>query len=405
MTRESYEVIVAGAGPAGVAVAARLASQSKNRSLLVLERYSFPRAKPCGGALTGHMEPVMRELGLELRVPRVPCEDAIVRYGSLERSVRMGQAVQVIRREEFDEDLVQQVRALGVEVIEGEGLVRYEHVKGGVLVHTSKGRTLFTKVLVGADGAASKVRKQILKKQKAIPHRLFTCEIDLPRPESLKTTMTYDFTLMSRGLRGYLWVFPAPHDRINVGLMHYPASDQVLGGRELTELLREGLAHYDIELPKSGVRGWPVWGYHPKTAISEAHVLAVGDAAGIDGLTGEGISVAMEQALVAANEIEQALDQDSFSFSSYRRRMRKATVGRELALDRVLALMLYNKSRWWKEWLALILLDRKVLQLYAGRVDGTEILADRKWSLGWAYLGHFFKRRRRLKELAKHASA
>jgi flavin-dependent dehydrogenase len=349
------------------------------------------------------MEPVMDKLGLLMRVPCVPCDDAIVRFGSLERTVKMGKAVQVIRREEFDEDLVKQVRELGVEVIEEEGLVRYEHANNGVIVHTSKGRQLFAKVLVGADGAASKVRKQILKNEKSIPHRLFKCEVNVPRPESLKQTMTYDFTLMSKGLRGYLWVFPAPNNRVNVGLMHYPAPDQVLGGRELTELLREGLAHYDIELPKTGVRGWPVWGYHPKAAISEAHVLTVGDAAGIDGLTGEGIAVAMEQAVVAGELIETALHDESFAFSTYRRRMRKATVGRELALDRLLALMLYSRSKWWQEWLALILLDSKVLQLYAGRVDGTEILADQKWSLGWAYLAHFFKRGRRLKELRKHS--
>ncbi len=401
----SYEVLVAGAGPAGVAVAAGLVKQGRANSILVIDRYSFPRPKPCGGALTGHMEPAMEKLGLALRVPAVACEDAVVRFGSLERRVEMGKAVQVIRREDFDEDLVLQVRELGVEVVEGEGLVRYEHREGGVVVHTSKGREIFAKILVGADGAASKVRKQILNNPKAIPHRLFKCEVNVPRPENLKTTMTYDFTLMNKGLRGYLWVFPAPHDRVNVGLMHYPAKDQTLGGRELTELLREGLSHYNIDLPKSGVRGWPVWGYHPKAEISEAHVLTVGDAAGIDGLTGEGIAIAMEQAIVAVEQIEEALSTESYSFAKYRRRMRKATVGRELALDRILALMLYSKRRWWREWLALILLDAKVLQLYAGRVDGTAILADQKWSLGWAYLGHFFKRRRRLKELQKHVSS
>jgi geranylgeranyl reductase family protein len=398
-----YEVIVVGAGPAGVAVAARLAQQGRADKVLVIDRYTFPRDKPCGGALTGHMEPVMKTLGLELRVPNVPCTDAVVRFGSLERSVQMGKSVDVIRRMEFDADLVEQARELGVQIVEGEGLVRYESTEEGVIVHTSKGRQLHTRVLVGADGAASKVRKQILHKEKAIPHRLFMCEIDVPRPASLKQTMTYDFSLMSRGLRGYLWVFPAPDGRVNVGLMHYPAPDKVLGGRELTELLREGLKRYDIELPKTGVRGWPVWGYHPKAAISEARVLTVGDAAGIDGLTGEGIAVAMEQAVVAGDAIDEALRTESFAFSDYRKRMRRAVVGRELALDRLLALMLYSKQKWWREWLALILLDNKILKLYAGRVDGTEILADQKWSLLWAYLKHFFKRRRRLKQLREHA--
>lgn len=399
-----YEVIVAGAGPAGVAMAARLAQQGRADKVLVLDRYRFPRDKPCGGGLTGHMEPVMKALGLSVRVPNVPCEDAVVRFGSLERTVRMGKSVDVVRRSEFDADLVTQARELGVQIVEEEGLLRYEHDDEGVIVHTSKGRSLHARVLVGADGAASKVRKQILHNEKAIPHRLFMCEMDLPRPEHLKRTMTYDFSLMSRGLRGYLWVFPAPDDRINVGLMHYPAPDQLLGGSALKKLLCEGLKPYGIELPERGVRGWPVWGYHPKTAISEPHVVTIGDAAGIDGLTGEGIAVAMEQAVVAGDAIDEALTSGNFAFAKYRKRMRKATVGRELALDRLLALMLYSKKRWWREWLALILLDSKILKLYAGRVDGTEILADQKWSLLWAYLGHFFKRGRRLKQLSEQSS-
>lgn len=385
-------------------MAAVLAGQGRTEKVLVLDRYTFPRDKPCGGGLTGHMEPVMKALGLKLRVPHVPCDEAVVRFGSLERSVRMGKPVDVIRRAEFDADLVEQARELGVQIVEGEGLVRYEHADDGVIVHTSKGRSLHTRVLVGADGAASKVRKQILQSEKAIPHRLFMCEVNVPRPSHLKHTMTYDFSLMSRGLRGYLWVFPAPDDRVNVGLMHYPAPDNILGGRELTELLREGLKVYDIELPERGVRGWPVWGYHPKAPISEAHVLTIGDAAGIDGLTGEGIAVAMEQAVVAGDVINEALQSERFDFSDYRKRMRKAVVGRELALDRLLSIMLYSKKKWWPEWLALILLDNKVLELYAGRVDGTEILADQKWSLCWAYCGHLFKRARRLKELREHAT-
>ena len=392
-----------GAGPAGVAVAVRLAQQGRADKVLVLERYSFPRDKPCGGALTGHMGPAMKTLGLKLRVPHVPCYDAVVRFGSLESSVRMGKSVDVIRRAEFDEDMVKQARELGVQIVESEGLVRYEHTSGGVIVHTSKGRALHARVLVGADGAASRVRKQILGHKKAIPHRLFMCEIDLPRPAHLRHTMTYDFTLMSRGLRGYLWVFPAPGNRVNVGLMHYPAPDNILGGSALTELLREGLKDHDIELPERGVRGWPVWGYHPKASISQAHVLTIGDAAGIDGLTGEGIAVALEQAVVAGDVIDEALRSERFEFLDYRKRMRRAVVGRELALDRWLAIMLYSKKKWWPEWLALILLDHEILSLYAGRVDGTKILANHKWSLGWAYCKHFFKRGRRLKELREHA--
>lgn len=394
-------MIIAGAGPAGIAVAARLAQHGHGNEILVLDRYHFPRDKPCGGGLTGHMDPVMETLGLRLRVPHVACPDAVVRFGDFERRIAMGKSVDVIRRSEFDADLVQQARELGVQVIEGEGVSAYQTSDDAVLVTTSSGRELRCQVLVGADGAASRVRKQILNNKKATPHRLFMCEMTVPAPEHLRSCMTYDFSLMSRGLRGYLWLFPAPDDRLNVGLMHYPDPANPLSGRALTDLLRDGLEPYGVELPGSGVRGWPVWGYHPKTPISEERVVTVGDAAGIDGLTGEGIAVAMEQAVVAGDAIDQALRVGNYSFGDYRKRIRRATVGRELALDRWLARLIYG-SRHWQDWLSLVLLDDKVLDMYARRVDGTEVLADQKGRLYAALWRHSLQRRSRLKQLDRH---
>lgn len=45
-----YDVIIVGAGPAGGAAAYHLAK--KGRSVLVLEKASLPRYKPCGGGVS-----------------------------------------------------------------------------------------------------------------------------------------------------------------------------------------------------------------------------------------------------------------------------------------------------------------------------------------------------------------
>ncbi len=310
-----------------------------------------------------------------------------MKYGKYERRIEMGHRVQVIRRLDFDADLVAQARERGIEVIEGEGIVSYETNSQSVVVRTTEGRELVTKVLVGADGAASVVRKQILHNKKETPHRLFMMELQVPMPQGYESTMIYDFTMMNRGLKGYIWLFPAPGNRLNVGIMHYPAKKSNLSGRELSAMLREGLAPFGVQLPKKGVRGWPVWGYHPRATISEERVLTVGDAAGIDGLTGEGIAVAMEQAIVAGDVIHQALTTEKYSFSSYRKKIRKAIVGQELSLDRWLSKLVYG-SKQWRDWLALVLLDEKVVEMYARRVDGTEVLAHQKLKLYGALIRH-----------------
>ncbi len=383
-----YDVIIAGAGPAGAATAARLVQRrGRPERVLVLDRYRFPRDKPCGGGLTGHADQVMAELDLALDVPHWPSPTARVRFGRFERTVTLGSPVNVVRREEYDASLVMQVRARGVEVVEGEGVVEIASGQDAVRVKTSRGRELSADVLVGADGAPSVVRKHLIG-DKAIPHRLFKMELDLPGGAEVDPSMVYDFTPMHRGLRGYLWIFPVPGRRLNVGLMHYPASRK--GGRELTGMLREGLADHGIELPARGARGWPVWGFHPRARVSAPRILTVGDAAGIDALTGEGIAVAMEQAVVAGDMIDEAFSRRNFAFRGYRRRLCRAVVGRELELDRWLARLLYG-SRWWRDWLSLVLYDPDVLEMYAARVAGTEVLADQKLRLYGALARHVAK--------------
>ncbi len=395
----AYDVIIAGAGPAGAAMAMRLSRERPADRVLVLERYSFPRDKPCGGGLTGHIDRALAETGLKLEVPAFPARNARVRYGGFERLVALDKPVQVIRREEFDASLVDQVRRRGITVVEEEGVQDFAVRSDGVTVRTSRGRELEAAVLVGCDGAASVVRRHLLDNEKATPHRLWKLEMALPLERATPCrdgAMLYDFSLMRRGLRGYLWVFPVPGDRVNVGLMHYPA--ERLTGPALIDLLREGLAEHGIELPAKGTHGWPAWGYHPSKRIAGPRLLAVGDAAGIDGLTGEGIAVAMEQALVAGDCIDEAFRTGDFGFAGYRRRIRRATVGRELALDRWLARLLYG-GRHWQRWLSLVLYDPQVIEMYAARVDGSQILADQKLRLYGALFRHLLRSRSRRRAL------
>lgn len=414
------DVIVVGAGPAGAAVAARLVQQGV-RDVLVLDRYSFPREKPCGGGLTGHADEALAALDLVLDVPHVPAPEARVRFGGFTRTVRMGRPVNIIRREDFDASLVAQVRGKGVEVVENEGVEALAVEADRVTVTTSRGRTLAAQVVVGADGAASVVRKHLTGNAKELPHRLFKAELTVPAGTWPGNVMLYDFTPMLRGVRGYLWVFPvdpiaslsapplAPlavspaagsaYRRVNVGIMHYPAFR--VGGPALIEALGAGLAEVGITLPAKAAHGWPVWGYQPRGPVSAPRLLTVGDAAGIDALTGEGIAVAMEQAVIAGDTIARGLGTGDLGFPRYRRDLRRAVVGRELSLDRWLARLLYQSGERWRPWMSLVLFDPDVLEMYAARVSGSEVLADQKPRLFRALARHLAKypsRRRQLRE-------
>ena len=214
----------------------------------------------------------------------------------------LGRPVRVIRRDDFDASLVAQARDLGIEVRERTPLAGFTVDGDGVDIGVGQGdgaqagtTRLRARVLVGAEGVGSRVRKHLNGESDGTPIRLFRLEVPA-RGAWRSDAMLYDFSPMTDGLRGYLWVFPVDGDRLNVGLMHDPSV--ALSGGELESLLQRHLGRLGITLPRAA-RGWPAFGYHPSAPIGAPHLLTVGDAAGIDALTGEGIAVGMEQALVA----------------------------------------------------------------------------------------------------------
>ncbi len=228
------DVIVAGAGPAGVATAVALARRRPDLAdggrIVCFDKARFPREKPCGGGLTGHARTALDSLGLSVRVPAVPCRLGRIVYGAEARTVTLDRPVDVIRREEFDADLVAQAREQGVIVVEGEAVLSHEVDlgRGVVSVTTSEGRRAQARVLVGADGAGSRVRKVLLgndARPSARPLRLFKLEIPAHR-RFPSDEMIYDFSPMDSGLRGYVWLFPVEGGRLNVGVMHTPGARQ-----------------------------------------------------------------------------------------------------------------------------------------------------------------------------------
>jgi flavin-dependent dehydrogenase len=401
------DVLIAGAGPAGVAVAVALGARRpelvRSGRILCLDKARFPREKPCGGGLTGRARLALDELGLVVRVPAVSCGTGRIVYGDQDRRVRLGRPVDVIRRADFDADLVAQARQRGVPVVEGEGIEDYQvqRERGRVRVRTSAGRTVHARILVAADGASSRIRGALTAGDPAAPGRplqLFKAELPAPRP--FPPEMIYDFSPMEAGMRGYVWLFPVSGGRLNVGAMHTPS--RRLGGAEIVRILSKTLARHGVALPTA--RGWPAWPYAPNSRVSAPHLLCVGDAAGIDALTGEGIAVGLEEGPIAAAAICRALDTGEVSFAGYGAAIRRGVVGRELALDTRLARMLYGRGdARYRFWLSLVMFDRRMTELYAARVCGATVLADRPVQLGAALARHALVAPLRLRRLSRAA--
>jgi flavin-dependent dehydrogenase len=76
-------------------------------------------------------------------------------------------------------------------------------------------------------------------------------------------------------------------------------------------------------------------------------VILVGDAAGADGIFGEGISIALGYGLIAAQSIRDAIARNDFSFRDYRRRILLSPLGQALSIRTGITRILYHLHWAW----------------------------------------------------------
>lgn len=338
---ERHDVVIVGGGPAGIATAAALLRDAPALAAgaLLLEKETHPRPKLCGGGLTPLAGRALAELGLDGEgVPAIPIETVRVHAGPRPIEIKVAGRVRIVERRRFDAHLMAQVRAGGFEIREGERLERAVRDGEGVVLETSRG-ALRAKVVVGADGATGRVRRDLVPGDMARVSRLL--ETVMPAdpadtPELARRMLVIDGRPIQRGLQGYLWEFPALlNDRpaLSVGVF----DSRVREGERapLKELLLERLRERGGPAGDAGaaprfIEGHPERWYHARGRYAAPHALLVGDAAGVEPWFGEGISLALAYGTVAAAAIRRAFDSGDYTFASYAAELARSPCGRIL---------------------------------------------------------------------------
>ncbi|MFN7525075.1 MAG: FAD-dependent oxidoreductase, partial [Aphanizomenon sp.] len=110
-----YDCIIVGAGPAGGTAAYHLAK--KGRSVLVLEKESLPRYKPCGGGVS----PAIAQWFDFDFSPAISAKVDSLRFtwklgDPVESKIDTKEPVWMVRRDIFDHFLVQQAQNQGAEL-------------------------------------------------------------------------------------------------------------------------------------------------------------------------------------------------------------------------------------------------------------------------------------------------
>ncbi len=325
------EVIVVGAGPAGSTAAKVLAENGV--SVLLVDKHSFPRDKPCGGGLPARVLrrfPYVGKKGLVESYSSRMCvySSSLRSQTNLEHSAPM---LAMIRRVPFDVALVGLAADSGAELRTGVAVTRLTVSGHRAQVTLSDGSFLPAPYVIVATGMGSRILRDLgypLSRR-----HIGACVMEeYPVPRSVMDQVYGEERCVHvcfgvLGIAGYGWVFPKA-EHVNVGVSEFY---HALGGHpkknlrqlysQFIDLLKSrGLVPEMVSVlsPKGGV--FPTL---PQRRTYGSCFLLCGDAGGLaNPLTGEGIYEAMSSGEHAAKAIVRAMktrDSSPTALSVYQR--------------------------------------------------------------------------------------
>ena len=303
----SYDVAVVGAGPSGLAAAIKC--RELGYDVLVLEKRRFGRVKSCAG-LTPEVTVDVIETELSLQVPEglfaQPSHVGLYLVGPESRGVVGGYRLANLNRPLFDSWLSVKAEKRGVDVRYmvadldlrrvGEGFELRARLNGGKVVR------ILTRYVVGADGAASRMRRLCYQGWKPnairVAQEMWVCDGDFGE-------YFYMMLLDQEVTPTYGYVVPKAESIYLVGVGVFPWQNGLTATylSRFKRWLSRNMGFKPVRLVHRDAGLIPF----DKPVVGRGNIILIGDAAGFtNSFTGEGIRPAIDSGITAAEAVKVA---------------------------------------------------------------------------------------------------
>lgn len=303
-----YDLAIIGAGPAGSTLARLLGTEYKTllldrRELLEPKEDSFE--KSCGGLIAPDAQQMLAKLGLG-----VPLEVLVGPQLFTVRTIDVQQKLERyyqrhyinIDREKFDSWLVSLLPD-SVDTRCGALFRRFSHEGEGIKIqfqHHGKTYTEKARYLIGADGAQSMVRRQM------VPEFSQRSYISVQEWFEVANNQPYFSAIFDRDISDfYSWTIPKGNELI-VGATVRPRDNVI----QKFELLKTKLRQQGFDLPETKlIKRNGAFILRPcgikQIYLGEGNIALIGEAAGwISPTSAEGLSYAFRSALALAKSVQ-----------------------------------------------------------------------------------------------------
>jgi len=286
---ESYEVVIVGAGPGGLACAQKLAEQG--RKVLILEQNNEIGPKVCAGGLTG-------DAIKNFRIPRElfdhQFKELMLHTPLQNRVFKLNEPFTfTIDRKRLGQWQLKKLQKTGAKIRTDAKVNKV--FKDYVIVNDSE--KIQFKYLVGADGTNSIVRNFLGLKTKKV---VIAIQYIIPGD----TYKNFEFFLDSKlfGI-GYAWIFPHKgYSSIGCG-----CDPSAFSSKDLMLNFKKWLETNKIDYSKGKYEAFPI--SYDYQGHRFGNIFLIGDAAGLaSGLTGGGIF----QAMVSGEEVAKLIVNKDF---------------------------------------------------------------------------------------------